>query len=80
MFGCDGDPVLFSNNILDYAKDGLVNFVGGSSTQIADVFNFFVFLSNFFLVQSVLYFGLLFVFRLLHETFLKQKFVFLQVV
>ena len=29
MGGYDEDPEIFSNNILDYAKDGLLNFVGG---------------------------------------------------
>ena len=29
MGGYDEDPEIFANNILDYAKDGLLNFVGG---------------------------------------------------
>ena len=29
MGGYDEDPEIFSNNILDYAKDGLLNFVSG---------------------------------------------------
>ena len=29
MGGYDEDPEVFSDNIMDYAKDGLLNFVGG---------------------------------------------------